>query len=70
MPITDQDILDSLKPMTFRGFIKEMMKEMEKNGWDMDKEVAFNTCDDLGLYYLSIYERDGKICIDIGDEDE
>lgn len=58
------------KDMTFREFIKDITKEMEENNWDMDKEVVFNTCDDLGLYYLSIYERDGKICIDVGDEDE
>lgn len=58
------------KEMTFGEFVRDITREMEKNGWDEDKPILFNTCDSLDLYYLSIYERDGKICIDVGDEDD
>ncbi len=57
------------KEMTLKEFIEDITKEMKENNWG-DKEIEFNTSDNLGLYYLSIYENDGRISIDIGDEDE
>ncbi len=69
MALTDKEMANvPEKPMTFREFIESMLDEVDEN--DMDKVVEFNTSDRLGLFYLSIYEEDGKICIDIGEDDE
>ncbi len=60
----------------FSDFIKHLEKdlicnspEMEGKNWQ-DKPLVFNTENRLGLHYLSIYERDGAINIDIGTCDD
>lgn len=52
--------------MTLDEFVKDLTREMEENeGW-RDKEIEFCTIDGGGLEYLSIYDLDDTVCIDVG----
>lgn len=55
--------------VTLSEFIRDITKEMKENNWQ-DKPLAFNTVNDLGLHWLSIYDRDDGVCMDVGTGDE
>ena len=68
--------MDDEYRMTFSEFIKQIMEdlilnspEMKEENWQ-DMPLAFNTENSLGLHYLSIYERDGVINLDVGTGEE
>ncbi len=55
--------------LTLSEFIKQITKEMAENNW-YDKPLAFNTENRFGLHWLSLYDRDDGVCMDIGTGDE
>lgn len=58
------------KGMILNEFIKDLKDEVKNNPKLGKLEVTFETSDREGLKYLSIYEDEGKVCIDIGEKDE
>ena len=61
-------VLKESEKMKASEFLKDLTKEIEENGWG-DLEIEFYTGPFGGpLYWLSVYEEDGVLCMDIGDE--
>jgi len=59
--------------MTFAEFVKDLTEELKANKDWAEKKVEFCTIDRNGLGYLSIYDLDDTVCIDVGtgeDSDE
>jgi len=56
--------------MTLKEFVKDIQKEMKENPDWADREIEFCTIDGGGLLYLSIYDREDKVCIDVGTEED
>lgn len=56
--------------MTFTEFAEICMKSLEDNKVWGEKEVRFIAIGRDGLEYLSVYDRDDTVCIDIGTEED
>lgn len=54
--------------ITFAEFIAELTKELNENEDWGDKELEFSTINRDGLEFLSVYDTDSGICIDVGTE--
>jgi len=56
--------------MNFGDFVKDLTEELKANkGW-AKKKVEFCTINGGGLEYLSVYGEGGKVCIDVGTEED
>ena len=58
--------------ITLSEFMKQIVEEIEENKDDdwQNKPLAFNTEDRHSLHWLSMYESDGVIQMDVGTGDE
>ncbi len=54
--------------MILHEFVEDITREIKENPDYGDKEIEFCTIDGGGLEYLSIYDVDDGICIDVGTE--
>lgn len=60
----------SKQKMTFTEFAEMCMKSLEDNKVWGEKEVRFVAIDRNGLEYLSVYDVDDTVCIDVGTEED
>jgi len=54
--------------MNFKDFVEDLTRELKENKNWAKKEVEFCTIDGGGLEYLSVYDSDDTVCIDVGTE--
>ena len=62
-------ICSECMPMTVSEFVKQITKEMEENNWQ-NKPILFNTSDRSNMHWLSVYESEGIVHMDVGDDGE
>jgi len=56
--------------MNFEEFVEDLTRELKENKDWAKKKVEFCTIDGGGLEYLSVYDLDDTICIDVGTEED
>jgi len=56
--------------MSFGDFVEDLTRELKENKDWAKKKVEFCTIDGGGLEYLSVYDLDDTICIDVGTEED
>ena len=56
--------------MNFEDFVKDLTRELKENKSWAKKKVEFCTIGGDVLEYLSIYDLDNTVCIDVGTEED